>query len=120
VVAKQTREAMMDVLASEHVRMAWANGLPARLIYMKLALKNAAMVVVTVAGLQLIGLLLGTVFVEQVFSLPGLGNALTAATIYGDLPVVQGVTVFFALVIICVNVAVDIAYTALDPRVRVS
>jgi peptide/nickel transport system permease protein len=120
VMAKQTREAMMDVLASEHVRMAWANGIPAHLIFFRLALKNASMRVVTIVGLQMVGLLGGTLFVEQVFALPGLGYVLVNSTLQGDLPVVQGLTVFFTLIIVLINLVVDLAYTWLDPRVRTS
>ena len=120
VMARQTREAMMDVLASEHVRMAWANGIPPRVIFFKLALKNASMRAVTVGGLQVIGLLTGTVFVEQVFSLPGLGSGLDTAASTGDLPVTQGIVVFFTVVIVAINLAVDLLYTVLDPRVRTS
>ena len=120
VMARQTREAMMDVLASEHVRMAWANGIPPRVIFFKLALKNASMRAVTVGGLQVIGLLTGTVFVEQVFSLPGLGSGLDTAASTGDLPVTQGIVVFFTVVIVAINLIVDLLYAVLDPRVRTS
>jgi peptide/nickel transport system permease protein len=120
VLAKQTREAMMDVLASEHIRMARANGIGERDIYFRLALKNAAIRVVTVIGLQAVGLLLGTVFVEQVFALPGLGSALVNAATSGDLPVVQGITIFFTLIIIAVNLVTDVLYSVLDPRVKTS
>jgi peptide/nickel transport system permease protein len=120
VLSKQTREAMMDVLGSEHVRMARANGIPRRYINYRLALKNASAVVVTLIGLQAIGLLLGTVFVEQVFALPGLGSALVTATTGGDIPVVQGITVLFTLIIVGINLLVDLALVVLNPKVRVS
>jgi peptide/nickel transport system permease protein len=120
LVAKQTREAMIDALSSEHVRMAWANGLPRRDIYFRLALKTAGGVIVTIGGLVAIALLLGTVFVEQVFAIPGLGSALVSATVNGDIPVVLGITVVFTLIIIVINLIVDLTYTALDPRVRTS
>jgi peptide/nickel transport system permease protein len=117
-VSKQTREAMLDALASEHVRIAHANGIPPRTIYFRLALKSAGFVVVTLIGLQAVGLLLGTVFIEQVFALPGLGSVLVTATQGRDLPVVQALTVFFTLMIIAINLIVDLLYGALDPRVR--
>jgi peptide/nickel transport system permease protein len=120
VMARQTREAMMDVLASEHVRMAWANGFPAGLIYYRLALKIVSVRVVTVAGLQVIGLLAGTLFVEQVFALPGLGSGLVTAVAHGDQPIVQGIIVFFTLLIVGVNLVVDLLYAVLDPRLRTS
>jgi peptide/nickel transport system permease protein len=119
-LTKQTREAMLDALASEHIRMAWASGVPPRYIYYQLALKNAAPVVTTIIGLMTVGLLVGTVFVEQVFALPGLGSSLVNATQQGDLPVVQGITVFFAVIIVLINLIVDVTYSLLDPRVRTS
>jgi peptide/nickel transport system permease protein len=120
VLSKQTRDAMLDVLGSEHIRMARANGLTSRRIYFVLALKPVAMRVVTVVGLQTVALLGGTIFVERVFALPGLGNVIVNSSIQHDLPVVQGVTVLFCLIIVGVNLVVDITYTWLDPRVRTS
>ncbi len=120
VLARQTREAMMDTLASEHIRMSWANGIPARDIYFRLALKNTAIRVLTIVGLQMIGLLLGAVFIEQVFALPGLGSLLVSATQQRDVVVVEGITFFFTILIIGVNLVIDLLYTALDPRVRTS
>jgi peptide/nickel transport system permease protein len=76
--------------------------------------------IVTVAGLQTVGLLSATIFVESVFALPGLGSSLVNAAIHGDMPVVQGIVVFFAVVIVGVNLVVDLAYGLLDPRVRSS
>ena len=120
VLARQTREAMLDVLASEHIRMAWASGIPPRSIYFRLALKNASLRIVTVSGILLVSLTAGTLFVEQVFVLPGLGSALTSSALGGDLPVVLGITVFFTVVIVVINLVVDIVYTLLDPRVQSS
>jgi peptide/nickel transport system permease protein len=120
VLAKQTREAMLDVLASEHMRMAWASGVPSRLIFFRLGLKNAAIRAVTVAGLQAVGLLGGTVFIEQVFALPGLGWALLNAAQQGDLAMAQGITLFFTLIIVLMNLIVDLTYSWLNPRVRTS
>ncbi len=110
----------MDILASEHVRMAWANGIPPRTIFYRLALKNASIRAVTVGGLQVVGLLTGTLFVEQVFSLPGLGSGLSTAASTGDLQVTQGIVVFFTVLIVIVNLIVDLLYTLVDPRVRTS
>ena len=120
VLTKQTREAMLDVLASEHIRMAWASGIPPRSIYFRLALKNAALRIVTVSGILLVSLTAGTLFVEQVFVLPGLGSVLTSSALGGDLPVVLGITVFFTVIIVVINLVVDIVYTLLDPRVQSS
>jgi peptide/nickel transport system permease protein len=117
-LAKQTREAMLDVLGSEHIRVAWANGAPARSVFFVYALKNASVRVATILGVITVGLLGGTVLVENVFALPGLGGLLVAATLQHDLPIVQGVTVLFTMIVIAVNLTVDLAYSWLDPRVR--
>jgi peptide/nickel transport system permease protein len=119
-LAKQTRESMLDVLSSEHVRMARAGGLPPRLIFLRFALKNTMLIVLTIIGLYTVGLLVGTAFIEQVFALPGLGYALISATQNSDYPVVEGIVVFFTLLIVLINLTVDVAYTFLDPRVRTS
>ncbi len=115
--ARQAREAMLDVLSSEHVRMAWANGLPARSIYLRHALRNAALPVVTVLGVTAVGLLGGTVLVETVFALPGLGTLVVNGALQGDLPTVQGVAVAFTLIVVLVNLAIDLVYTWLNPRI---
>jgi peptide/nickel transport system permease protein len=118
VVAKTTREAMLDVLGSEHIRMAWANGVSARSVFMVYALKNAAFRIVTIFGLMTIGLLGGTVVVETVFALPGLGGALVNGVNQRDLPTTQGIVVLFTLIIVAVNLFIDMVYVGLDPRVR--
>lgn len=118
-IAKQTREAMLEVLDSEHVRMARANGMRVRSIVFRHALKNAGIRVVTVLGIQVVGLLTGTVVVETVFGLPGLGSLAVNSTLQLDIPVVQGVVVCFTILVVLVNLAVDVAYTRLNPKVRV-
>jgi peptide/nickel transport system permease protein len=117
-IAKQTREAMLDSLASEYVRMARASGVSAVSIVYRHAFKNAAMRVVTIFGLLTVGLLGGTVFVEQVFAIPGLGGLAVTAAQQHDLSMIQGVVVYFTVMVIAINLLVDIAYTFLDPRVR--
>lgn len=120
IVARYTREAMLDILSSEYVRMLWANGIPARSIYFRHALKNAAARIITVLGIIVVGLLTGTVLVESVFALPGLGSLAVLATNQHDLPSIQGVVVLFTIVVIVVNLAVDLAYSWLNPRVTSS
>ena len=117
--AKQTREAMLDVLASEYIRIARANGLSPRAIVFRHALRNASLRVVTVLGLQAVGLLGGTVLVENVFALPGLGSLMVTAATQHDLPVVAGMVVYFTLIVVVINLAVDLAYAWLNPRVRI-
>lgn len=116
--AKYTREAMLDALASEHVRMAWADGIPAHFIFFHYALKNAALRVLTLVGLLTIGLLGGTAFVETIFVLPGLGQYIVNGAQQQDIPVVQGTTLVLTIFIIVINLVTDLIYTWLDPRVR--
>ena len=117
-IAKQTREAMLDVLASEYIRMAWVNGISARAIYFNNALKNAGIRIVTILGLQAVALLSGTVLVEVVFALPGMGSLSVNASLQHDLPVIQGVVVLFTLIVVVVNLVIDLLYTWLNPRVQ--
>jgi peptide/nickel transport system permease protein len=117
-VAKQTREAMLDALSSEYVRMARASGVSERSIIFRHAFKNVGMRVVTLMGLLAIGLLGGTVFIETVFALPGIGSLAVNASVGHDLPVVEGVVVYFTVMVVIINLIVDLAYSALDPRVR--
>jgi peptide/nickel transport system permease protein len=117
-IAKQTREAMLDALSTEYVRMAWASGVSPVSILFRHAFRNAAMRVVTLMGLLTVSLLGGTVFVEAVFALPGLGSLAVKAATDHDLPMIQGVVVYFTVIVIAVNLLVDLAYTWLDPRVR--
>ena len=120
VVAKQTRDSMKDVSRQPFVRTLRASGISRRSITFKHVLRSAAIPVVTVIGLVFVGALSGTVLVESVFAMPGLGGLAVQATANHDLPLIQGVVVYFTVIVIAVNVLVDIAYGALDPRVRVS
>jgi peptide/nickel transport system permease protein len=120
VIAKQTRDAMREVLNRPFMRTLRAAGVPARSVIGKHALRNAAIPVVTVIGLIFIGSLSGTVLVETVFALPGLGGLVVQATSQHDLPLIQGVAVYFTVAVIIVNLLVDLTYSWLDPRVRVS
>lgn len=120
VVAKQTRDSMLDVLRRDFIRTLRANGLPERSIIVKHALKNAAIPVVTVLGLIFVSLLSGTVLVESVFVLPGLGSLAVQTTNQHDIPVIQGVAVYFTLIVVTVNLLVDLTYGWLNPKVRSS
>jgi peptide/nickel transport system permease protein len=119
-LAKLTRGAMADALSSEYIRMARANGLPRRLIIMQHAFKTASMTVVTLGSLLIIGFLAGTVFAEQVFALPGLGSMIVDGTNQRDIPVVIGVSVFFTLIVVVINLLTDIVYSLINPKVRTS
>lgn len=116
--AKLTREAMLSALASEHVRMARAAGASELSVIYRHALRNAAMPVVTVIGVNFAALLGGTVYVETVFALPGLGGLVATSATKQDIPVIQGVVVVFTIIVVIVNLLTDLAHAWLDPRVR--
>jgi len=118
IVTRQTRGAMIEVLDSPFVRTAWALGIPRREIYFRFALKNALISVITVVGL-IAGALLGVaILIERVFVIPGMGSMLVDGVGQKDFPVMQGVTVVFVAIVILINLAVDLSYAALDPRIR--
>jgi len=120
VLARVTRSAMLEVLRQDYIRTARAKGLAEKVILSRHALRNAMLPVVTLLGLQLGFLLGGTVVLESLFSLPGLGTLLLSAVITKDFPELQGLVLFFALAIILINLLVDLSYVVFDPRVRYS
>ena len=120
LVARMTRSSVLDVLSQDYVRTAWAKGLPARIVVSKHVLRNAGMNIVTVVGLDLAYLLGGAVVVETVFARPGLGKLVVDAIYARDYPTVQGAVIFFALVILAVNLIVDLVYALMNPRIRYS
>jgi peptide/nickel transport system permease protein len=119
VVAKQTRDSMRSVLERPFIRTLRASGLPRRSVVFKHALRSAAIPIVTALGLVFVAALGGTVLVESVFAMPGLGGLAVQATAQHDLPLIQGVAVYFTVLVIGVNLLVDLVYGWLDPRVRV-
>jgi peptide/nickel transport system permease protein len=118
-LAKLTRDGMIDALSSDYVTALRARGVPERSIVLKHALRNAAIPVVTLIGLYFVGMLSGTVFVETVFALPGIGSLAVSATLAQDVPVVLGTTVCLALIFVVVNLVVVLAYGWLTPKARV-
>jgi peptide/nickel transport system permease protein len=116
LIARQTRGAVIDVMRRDYVRALRAAGLPASRVVFRHVLKNAAVPVVTTMSLLVIGLLSGTVVVEQLFALPGLGQEAVTATAQHDLPVLEGVVVYFTLLVILFNLAADIVNMWLNPR----
>ena len=117
-IARTTRACMLDVLRSEYVRTAAAKGLARRVVILKHALKNALIPVVTVVGLQAGILLGGTVVVEEVFTLPGVGRLVLWSIYQRDYPVTQSTILFIAVLFMAINLAVDLLYRYLDPRIR--
>ncbi len=117
-IARLTRNGVLQELRSDYVRTARAKGLSERVVVYKHALRNAAIPVVTIVGLQLGTLLSGAVITETIFAWPGMGRFVLLAVEQGDFPVVQASVIVFALLLALVNLAVDLAYLWLDPRVR--
>ena len=115
---RMTRTMMLEVLRQDYIRTAWAKGLGERVVVTRHALKNALIPVITVMGFQLPVLIGGTVIIEQIFMLPGMGRLLVEATLNRDYPVISGIMFLFSIILVLVNLAVDLAYGFLDPRVH--
>lgn len=119
-IARLTRSSMLEVIRQDYIRTARAKGLAERPVIFKHALKNALIPVVTIIGLELGGLLTGSILTETVFGIPGLGRLAIEGITYRDFPVIQGTVLFTAVVYVLANIIVDISYAFLDPRIRLS
>jgi peptide/nickel transport system permease protein len=115
---RMTRSTVLEVLREDYVRTAWAKGLAGRIVVYKHALKNALIPVVTIVGGQLGTLLAGTVVVETIFALPGMGRLTIEAILFRDYPVVQTNVMLVAATLVTLNLIVDLTYAWLDPRIR--
>jgi peptide/nickel transport system permease protein len=115
---RMTRSTVLEVLREDYVRTAWAKGLAGKIVVYKHALKNALIPVVTIVGGQLGVLLAGTVVVETIFALPGMGRLTVEAILYRDYPVVQTNVMLVAGTLVTLNLLVDMTYAWLDPRIR--
>ena len=119
IIARMTRSSMLEVMSKDYIRTARAKGLNRRSVIFKHALKNAFLPISTVIGLNFGLLLGGAVLTETIFSWPGLGRYVVDSLLARDYPAVQGCILFFAVIMVIVNLAVDILYFYLDPRVRI-
>lgn len=119
-LARIMRSSMLEVLRQDYIRTARAKGLQERGIVIKHALRNALIPVVTLFAIQFGTLLGGTVVLESIFSLPGLGTLALTAVQINDFPQIQGLVLFFAAVLVLINLVVDLSYAWLDPRIRYS
>ena len=117
-VMRMTRTMMLEVLRQDYIRTAWAKGLKESAVIWRHALKNALIPVVTIIGMQLPGILGGTVIMEQIFSLPGMGRFMLEVINKRDYPMLQATNLFFATIVMSCNLLVDISYGWLDPRIR--
>ena len=115
---RMTRTMMLEVLRQDYIRTAWAKGLRERVVVIRHALKNAAIPVITLIGLQVPVLIGGTVIIEQIFCLPGMGRLIIGALLGRDKLLLCGVVLIFAALLVLVNLLVDLTYGFLDPRVH--
>jgi peptide/nickel transport system permease protein len=120
VIMRMTRSAMLEVLGQDYIRTARAKGLSNRLVIVRHGFRNALIPVVTIIGLQLGHLLGGTVVIEQIFGLPGIGSMILTAINQRDYPVVQGGVLVVAIMFVLINILVDVLYAVSDPRIRYS
>ncbi|MEJ3654733.1 ABC transporter permease [Actinomycetes bacterium KLBMP 9759] len=120
VVMRQTRSAMLESLGADYIRTARAKGLSPRAVVGSHALRNSLVVVVTIVGLQLGALISGAVVTERIFALPGFGKMTVDAVFQRDYPVIQGVVLVTASAYVLINFLVDLAYSLIDPRIRVA
>jgi peptide/nickel transport system permease protein len=119
-VMRMTRTMMLEVLRQDYVRTAWAKGLRERSVILRHAIKNAFIPVITIIGLQVGVAISGTIIIETIFNMPGVGRFFVGAILARDYPSVQGVVLVLAIVVVFVNLLIDLAYGWLDPRIRFS
>jgi peptide/nickel transport system permease protein len=114
---RMTRTMMLEVLRQDYIRTAWAKGLSERVVITRHVLKNALIPVITIIGMGVPGLIGGTVIVEDIFSLPGLGRLIIEATETRDYTLITGVILFYGAILVVINLMVDLTYGFLDPRI---
>jgi peptide/nickel transport system permease protein len=120
ILARVTRSALLDVLGEDYIRTARAKGMPRRAVLWRHALRNAMIPVLTILGLQFAFLMAGTIIIENVFYLPGLGRLIFQAITQRDLIVVESVVMLLVAAVIVVNLVVDVSYAIVDPRLRIA
>ncbi len=118
VVIRSLRASMLNVLGAEYITTAKSKGVPAHQIFLRHVLRNAVIPAVTVLGINISFLIGGTLVIENVFAIPGIGQLMINSIFQRDFPVVQGVTLVFGILVVLVNLLADLSYAALDPRVR--
>ena len=118
VLARLARSEMLEVLRQDYVRTAYAKGLSGRIVILRHALRNAMIPLITLIGLVFADGVAGSVIVEEIFGLPGMGRLLVDSIFANDLPVVQLWMLFFGTAFVLVNLAVDLSYAVFDPRIR--
>ncbi len=117
-LVRLTRAAVLEIRGTDYVRTAYSKGLPTRLVYVRHILRNAAIPLISVLGIQFGYLLGGSIYIETIFSWPGIGNLVAEAVSVRDFTLVQAIAVFSSLVVILLNLLTDILYALVDPRIR--
>ena len=117
-ISRYTRQSILDTLTEDYIRTARAKGLRERTVMIRHALKPSLIPVVTIMGLQVGGVLAGTLVIEQVFTWPGVGRALVRAVRERDYVMMQGITLLLVIIFLVVNLITDLLYVGLDPRIR--
>lgn len=117
ILIRTLRASVIEAMSAPHVEFARTKGLPARKLMRRHVLRNGLLATVTILGVNIGWLLGGTVVIEQVFSIPGIGNLIVSSVTARDYPMIQGIALVFGLLVICINLATDIVYALLDPRV---
>jgi peptide/nickel transport system permease protein len=118
VVIRSLRASMLSVLGADYITTARSKGVPGRRLFIRHVLRNAVIPAITVLGINIGFLIGGTVVIENVFAIPGVGQLMINSIFQRDFPVVQGVTLVFAVLVVLINLLTDVAYASLDPRVR--
>ena len=118
VVIRSLRASMLSVLGADYITTARSKGVPGRRLFIRHVLRNAIIPAITVLGINIGFLIGGTVIIENVFAIPGVGQLMINSIFQRDFPVVQGVTLVFAVLVVLINLLTDVAYATLDPRVR--
>jgi len=118
IVMRMSRTTLLEVLRQDYIRTAWAKGLRERLIVTRHALRNALGPVVTIVGVNIVVALSGSVILEQIFVIPGIGTYIIGAVLWRDYPAIQAVNLFMAIPVVAINLLVDVVIAYMDPRVR--
>jgi ABC-type dipeptide/oligopeptide/nickel transport system permease component len=118
VVARLTRASMLDVIRQDYIRTAWAKGLSSRVVIIRHALRNALIPVITVGGPLVTAIITGSVVIESIFGIPGLGKEFVNSILNRDYGIVVGLYTFYAILVGLANLGVDLLYPVLDPRIR--
>lgn len=119
ILARLTRASMLQVIREDYIRTARAKGVPERMVTIRHALRNALIPVVTVLGPMVAGIVGGSMVVERIFAIPGMGQFYVNAVSARDYPMIMGMTLFYAVILVTANLIVDITYSWIDPRIRI-